>query len=68
MASSTVTTKGQVTLPKEIRDYLHVSAGIGTSKYAPFRFLCRPEATLIELRPASHAHDSRSTTRSKTRS
>jgi uncharacterized protein len=31
--------------------YLHVSAGIGTSKYAPFRFLCRPEATLLELRP-----------------
>ena len=50
------------------RSYLHVSAGIGTSKYAPFRFLCRPEATLIELRPASHTHDSRSTTRSKTRS
>jgi uncharacterized protein len=31
--------------------YLHVSAGLGTSKYAPFRFLCRPEATLLELRP-----------------
>ena len=30
--------------------YLHVSAGLGTSKYAPFRFLCRPEATLLELR------------------
>jgi len=34
--------------------YLHVSAGIGTSKYAPFRFLCRPEATLLELGPAKH--------------
>ena len=33
--------------------YLHVSGGLGTSKYAPFRFLCRPEASLIELRPAS---------------
>lgn len=32
--------------------YLHVSPGLGTSKYAPFRFLCRPEATLIELRRA----------------
>lgn len=32
--------------------YLHVSAGLGTSKYAPFRLLCRPEATLLELRPA----------------
>ncbi len=29
--------------------YLHVSQGLGTSKYAPFRFLCRPEATLLEL-------------------
>jgi uncharacterized protein len=31
--------------------YLHTSRGLGTSKYAPFRFLCRPEATLLELRP-----------------
>ena len=31
--------------------YLHVSPGLGTSKYAPFRLLCRPEATLLELRP-----------------
>ncbi len=31
---------------------VHVSPGLGTSKYAPFRFLCRPEATLIELHPA----------------
>ena len=31
--------------------YLHTSAGLGTSKYAPFRFLCRPEATWLELRP-----------------
>jgi predicted MPP superfamily phosphohydrolase len=30
---------------------MHVSPGLGTSKYAPFRFLCRPEATLIELVP-----------------
>jgi predicted MPP superfamily phosphohydrolase len=33
--------------------YLHVSPGLGTSKYSPFRFLCRPEATLLELRAAS---------------
>jgi len=32
---------------------LHVSPGLGTSKYAPFRFLCRPEATLLELRRAT---------------
>ncbi len=30
--------------------YLHVSPGLGTSKYAPFRFLCRPEATVLDLR------------------
>lgn len=28
---------------------LHVSAGIGTSPFAPFRFNCRPEATLLTL-------------------
>jgi predicted MPP superfamily phosphohydrolase len=32
---------------------MHVSPGLGTSKYAPFRFLCPPEATLLELRRAS---------------
>jgi predicted MPP superfamily phosphohydrolase len=31
---------------------VHVSPGLGTSKYAPFRFLCPPEATLLELRRA----------------
>ena len=30
---------------------LSLSPGLGTSKYAPFRFLCRPEATLLELAP-----------------
>jgi predicted MPP superfamily phosphohydrolase len=30
---------------------LHTSPGLGTSKYAPFRFWCRPEATVLELRP-----------------
>jgi uncharacterized protein len=33
--------------------WLHVSAGLGTSKYAPFRFACRPEASLLVLQPAS---------------
>ncbi len=28
---------------------LHVSAGIGTSPFAPFRLFCRPEATLLTL-------------------
>ncbi len=32
--------------------YAHVSPGLGTGKYAPFRFLCPPEAALLELRPA----------------
>lgn len=32
---------------------LHVSAGLGTSPYAPARFSCRPEATLLTL-TASH--------------
>ena len=30
--------------------WLHVSPGLGHSKYTPFRVACRPEATLIELR------------------
>jgi uncharacterized protein len=29
--------------------WLHVSPGLGHSRYAPFRFACRPEATLLEL-------------------
>jgi predicted MPP superfamily phosphohydrolase len=29
--------------------WLHVSAGLGTSPYAPVRFCCRPEATLVTL-------------------
>lgn len=31
------------------RAWLHVSAGIGTSPYAPIRFACHPEATLMTL-------------------
>ena len=31
------------------RTQLHVSAGIGTSPFAPVRFCCRPEATLLTL-------------------
>ena len=30
---------------------LHISRGLGTSKYAPFRFWCRPEVTFLELHP-----------------
>lgn len=32
---------------------LHTSRGLGTSKFAPFRFWCRPEATYLELGPAA---------------
>jgi predicted MPP superfamily phosphohydrolase len=31
--------------------WLHVSAGAGTSPYAPVRLFCRPEATLMTLLP-----------------
>jgi predicted MPP superfamily phosphohydrolase len=34
------------------RAWLHVSAGLGTSPYAPYRFACHPEATLVTLLPA----------------
>lgn len=33
--------------------WLHVSAGAGTSPYAPVRFCCRPEATVLELLPTT---------------
>jgi predicted MPP superfamily phosphohydrolase len=46
--------------------FLHVSPGLGTSKYAPFRLLCRPEAALLELRPAVQAEEASVTARSKT--
>ena len=39
--------------------WLHVSAGLGTSPYAPVRFCCRPEATLLTLIPRQRpVHDS----------
>jgi uncharacterized protein len=44
--------KGLSMIPPAV---MHVSPGLGTSKYAPFRFLCRPEATLIELVPRTTA-------------
>ncbi len=36
------------------RMWLHVSAGLGTSRYAPVRFACRPEASILDVvaRPA----------------
>ncbi|WP_404380176.1 metallophosphoesterase [Knoellia locipacati] len=40
---------GNVPTQPEQTAYLHVSAGLGTSPYAPVRFACRPEATLLTL-------------------
>lgn len=37
--------------------YLHVSAGLGTSPFAPFRLACRPEANLVTLLPQDAAAD-----------
>lgn len=31
--------------------WLHVSPGLGHSRFAPFRFACRPEATILTLHP-----------------
>lgn len=40
----------QVRGPSRYGDaWLHVSPGLGHSRYAPFRFACRPEATLLTL-------------------
>jgi uncharacterized protein len=47
--------------------HVHISAGLGTSKYAPFRLFCRPEATLLELTAGADG-SYRSTARSKTAS
>ncbi len=40
--------------------WLHVSAGCGTSPYAPYRFCCYPEATLVTLTPGPAAAGDRS--------
>ena len=32
--------------------WLHVSPGLGTGRFTPIRFACRPEATLLELQPS----------------
>jgi predicted MPP superfamily phosphohydrolase len=42
----------QIAGPAGKTAWLHVSAGLGTSPYAPVRFACRPEATLLTLLPS----------------
>jgi predicted MPP superfamily phosphohydrolase len=37
--------------PWEDGMYVHVCAGLGTNPFAPIRFACRPEATLLTLVP-----------------
>jgi uncharacterized protein len=44
---------------------LHVSAGLGTSPYAPARFCCPPEASLLTLVPRPEADDAAATTPAK---
>ena len=44
--------------------FAYTSQGLGTSKYAPFRFFCRPEATLLELRRRQEAASTSENTRS----
>ena len=39
--------------------WLNVSAGLGSSPYMPMRFCCRPEASLITLRPGDDAENRR---------
>jgi predicted MPP superfamily phosphohydrolase len=37
--------------PWDERMYFHICAGLGTNPYAPIRFACRPEASLLTLLP-----------------
>jgi len=41
--------KGLSTWPDADGPWLHVSAGLGTNPYTPFRLACRPEATVLTL-------------------
>ncbi|WP_072690194.1 metallophosphoesterase [Rhodococcus marinonascens] len=45
---------------------VHVSAGIGTSPWAPARFCCRPEATLLTLTPAKRGSSDADAARART--
>jgi predicted MPP superfamily phosphohydrolase len=74
VTNSTIPTGLCMGLVRFGRTLMHVSPGLGTSKFAPFRFLCRPEATLLELTPArrgsneSLAQDPGTTAEASTRS
>jgi len=63
VTNSTIPTRLCMGMSRVGRTYLHVSPGLGTSKFAPFRFLCRPEATVLDLVPEEDpAQDERSAT------
>jgi predicted MPP superfamily phosphohydrolase len=74
VTNSTLPTKLAMGLSRLGGTLLHVSPGLGTSKYAPFRFLCRPEATILDLVPSrgdqadGEDDGSEDTARSNTRS
>ncbi len=38
----------------DLTSWLHVSAGVGSSPLAPYRFACPPEVTLLTLNPVSN--------------
>ncbi|MBI4260565.1 MAG: metallophosphoesterase family protein [Actinobacteria bacterium] len=52
VSNSTIPARMAMGLYRLGRAHVHISPGLGTSKFAPFRFLCRPEATVLELRRA----------------
>lgn len=45
----TARVKGLSRWPDAEGPFLHVSAGLGTNPYTPFRLACRPEATVLTL-------------------
>jgi uncharacterized protein len=55
LTNGTTPTKLAMGLSRLGPSLMHVSPGLGTSRYAPFRFLCRPEATYLELLPQPSA-------------
>ncbi|ADG86925.1 metallophosphoesterase [Thermobispora bispora DSM 43833] len=54
-------------LSRHGRAWLHVSAGLGTSPYAPVRFACPPEASLLTLVPRRPVGRARGTSTAKVR-
>ncbi len=51
VTNSTLPTSLAMGLSKVGRSWLFVTPGVGTGKFAPFRFLCPPEASVLTLVP-----------------